>query len=361
MRRLVTGSPRRDPKIIAAVILILAAAISLYALAIYGLRQKAIDDERGAASGQINLPGEETPLQESEDLVGERYLQELSACSGLQLGGRDVLILEYRFTPPDGILILEEEGRDFIASAGGALLTVEVSRMGGGYRVLFRLTYKGVGLRPVEGEPPEEWERVELSIVRELPTVYDPGRGYSLLNGTLLGRLFPLFERGETLSIDYLCAKPGERYELERLQAVDARLVDITVWDLEKRVALALNGSRVVASMPFDEVHNRSYVEDTIRRTEKRRAISGCPNLLASANYASVLREAQLLVSIDYPTSIPTFILMEGAATYMPGGKYTRNGKPVEELPASLLAELLGIRSTTLALELEEIRVERSG
>ena len=361
MRRLVTGSPRRDPKIVAAIILILTAAISLCALAIYGRWQKNIDDERGAASGPSNLPGEKTPLHESEDLVGERYLQELSACSGLQLGDGDVLILEYLLTPPDEILILEEEGRDFIAFGEGALLTVEVSRVGGGYRVLFRLTYKGVGLRPVEGAAPGEWERVELSIVRELPTVYDPGRGYNLLNGTLLGRLFPLFERGETLSIDYLWAKPGEKYELERLRAVNARLMDITVWDLEKRVALVLNGSRVVASMPFDEVHNRSYVEDTIKRTEKRRSISGCPNLLASANYASVLREAQLLVTIDYPTSIPTFILMEGAATYMPGGKYTRNGKPVEELPASLLAELLGIRSTTLVLELEEIHLERSG
>ncbi|MEM0336284.1 MAG: hypothetical protein QXT33_07760 [Thermofilum sp.] len=318
-------------------------------------------DSQGSASGSLNhLPQANLLPQKSEDLVG-KHLQELNACSGLQLGEGDTLILKYRFVPPDKILIIEEGGRDFVVSAGDALLTVEVSRAGGGYRVLFRLTYKGVGLRPAEEKPPKEWEGVEFSIVRELLTVYDPGRGYSLLNGTLLGRLLPLFERGEVLSVDYLWARPGERYDLGRKRPIHARLAQVTVWDLEKRVALVLNGSQIVASKSFDEFYGKSYVEDVIKRTEGLRALGGCPNLLASVHYVSASGEVLFEVSIDYPTSVPTFILMEGAARYAPGGEYVRNGRLMVELPASLLAELFGIRSTTLALELEDVQVERRG
>lgn len=285
----------------------------------------------------------------------ERVLLSLASC-GLRLDEGDVLVLEYRVLAGR---VLEVGGRDLVVNPEAARLVVEARRVGSGYIVVFRLVYRGAALAPVDGKPMEEWERVDLNFSRELRLVYEPGTGYSFENGTYVGHVFPLFARGEQVVLDYLWAKPGEPYRLESRRRVTATLQLLEVLNLDEGVALAFNGSGAPVGLPSRVDWSR--VEKSLKGygglVEKLVNLRGCGRVLASATYSST-GPWQLDVVVDYPTGIPVFMVLEGAARYMPGGAYTRGGVEAKELPASILAYLLGVRSPLLSLELADARLE---
>ncbi len=311
-------------------------------------------DSKNATKGLESLH-----VQLKKEFNAQYYLGKIDSCGSLPLEKNEVLILKYRFMPSNSIIILEYKGRDYVAYTDYATLTVIVHPLGESYEVTFKLAYKGKALRPIDNAPPSEWEAVDINMVKEIRTIYRPDTGYNLPNGTKLGRIFPLFVHGEELVVDYVWSRLGGRYSLGERREARANMISLTVWDLEKRLALELNGSSIIASMPFDSFNNKSLIDEVVKEFEKLRALSRCPDLLVVAHYSSP-SIVRLEVDVDYLTGIPTFLVTEGAARYQPGGEYIRDGIRMKEMPASILADLFGIRSTIVALKLVDVSLNRS-
>lgn len=271
---------------------------------------------------------------------GLGYLALVEKCPGVALREGQTLVLEYSLGPT--LLFVEaEEGGDVKAEPGNARLVVSVSRRGGVYAVNFTLALSGAPLRGGGN----------MSLVKTLTLLYD-GAAYYLPNGTRVGLVFPLFARGRELELSFLWARPGEPYKLESLRPATARMKLLTVLDMERMLVAEVNVSsgEVVLARPL----NRPLSQEA-ELASALAALGGCPRLFALATYSS--RALPLHLVVDYASGIPVFALMRGAQRTLPTSKVVWEGRVLDEVPASTLAALLGVRSD-LALTLERVQLK---
>ena len=331
---------------------IIASAVFIAVLAILSLVTRT--NTGSAPPG--NLPSTASAPMGQTVKGGSMYLEFLEKCNRHGAIRVKTLTLKYRFGPAHSPLIFEYNGRDYVGDTDKASLLVKVQKRGGEYLVDFEYVYEGEAQQPT-GNATNKWVSVKLSVHRMLHTVYRPGEGFFLPNGTRLGALFPLFVAGDRVPLSVVWAKPGGDYKLSNVKEAAARRISVTVFDLDRKLAVEINGSRVARMASLETLRNTSAVYEYARLTRRLRELSGC-RIAAIAHYDAEGPE-RLYVDVDYPTGLPVFLIMDGAARYRPGGEYYRNGVKMSSMPASELAVLFKLRSVEIALQLEEVAYTR--
>jgi len=299
---------------------------------------EGLDDKLKEGEGE-RVQVSKLPVEDARELI-----ERAKRCEPPKLGEGGKLILKYRFLKDT--LVECDVGAsvaDLLLRKEDLSLVVIAERIGSGYVMRFRLEAKGEAVFPRNGS------KLPISFAREVELLYDPERGYRLLNGTELGHFFPLFARPDRLELQVMWAKLGEPYSLARMRRASAQLKGLGVLDLERGVGAILwpNGT---LSVVHSNLLNESLVRETLERTKARREL-GCPNLLGIAIFVS--DEFTFKLHLDYIRGVPVRLLARGALRSLPTTTYEWMGERADETPALPLAELLRIRDY-LAIELDE-------
>jgi hypothetical protein len=256
--------------------------------------------------------------------------------------------LEYVFVTP---IFLETSYSDIWVPANASRLFILVKKVNESlFEVTFTLSVKG------EVVELKNHSRTLLSLNRSISTYYIQREGYYLSNGTSLGIVFPLFE-SKNIVMSFLYARlgelPGVHYELKNvvLKRVERVIVD---FQDEKIVSFTENGA-VTLSLRNETLRARleNYLASAYRETEPLRRLTSCPFMYILEKYQS--DEPPLLVSMNLPTGIPTFIYMNGCPRVQQETRVAWNNIVRDYYLHSPLACLLGIRSLDYAIQLKSI------
>ncbi|AJB42924.1 MAG: hypothetical protein QXX32_03695 [Thermofilum sp.] len=258
------------------------------------------------------------------------------------------LQLEYVFVTP---IFLETSDGDVWVPANSSKLLILAKKVNGSlFEVTFILSVKG------EVVEPKNKNRTLLSLNRSVHMYYIQGDGYYLINGTNLGMVFPLFE-SENIRMSFLYARLGETPALRgELRNVVFERVERVIVDFqdEKIISLTKN-SPMMLSLRNESLRANleNYLSSAYRETEPLRRLTSCPSMYILEKYQS--DEPPLLVAVNLPTGIPTFVYMNGCPRVQKETRVVWNNIVRDYYLHSPLACLLGIRSLDYAIQLESI------
>jgi hypothetical protein len=261
------------------------------------------------------------------------------------------VILEYRFAIE---IIVESPFGDVRVPANSSKLLVHVEKTNvSTFLVEFTLKFDEAVLL-------ENHSMVLLpqSIsTRKAVLQYVPGKGYYLPNGKYLGNFFPMFEV-ENLQASFIYAKKGEWPTLDNdLKTLRLEKVDTVIADLKNKIIVSRLGNTSTILSPANETLGPrivAYLENISKTSLPVRRLTSCPSIYAVEHYHSSEAPVMLL-TINLPTGIPTFLYSTGCPRIIPSTKVTWNNQEQDYYLHSPLACLLGIRSLDFAVELENI------